>query len=138
MAAALGKTCGTCNMCCKVLEIEEFPKPAGRLCEHCTSGSGCGIYMTRPQVCRDFMCEWLAERSISSTLKPDRIGALFMVEADTENYLAVCDPAKPQAWRHPLVMRHLLAMAREGHVVVAKAGLLAWRIYPTGECSPWA
>jgi len=28
--------------------------------------------------------------------------------------------------------------AKEGRVVVAKAGLLAWRIYDNGAVSPWA
>jgi hypothetical protein len=42
------------------------------------------------------------------------------------------------AWRHPLVFKHLLKKAKEGRVVVAKAGLIAWRIYDTGEVAPWA
>ncbi|MDP3067597.1 MAG: hypothetical protein Q8M72_02885, partial [Methylocystis sp.] len=58
-----GKACGSCYFCCKVLEIEEFKKPAGKLCEHCALTGGCGVYDTRPDVCRDYYCRWKDERS---------------------------------------------------------------------------
>jgi uncharacterized protein len=137
MAVIPGKSCGACNLCCQVLDIEELSKKAGKLCPNCVTGAGCGIYMTRPQVCRDFECEWLTERAIPPTLKPDRTGTLFMISADTEQYQAVCDPTRPQAWRNPLVLKFLIAKAKEGHVVVAKSGLMSWRVYPSGECAPW-
>jgi len=137
MTAALGKNCGTCVMCCKVLDIDEFKKPAGVLCQNCASGGGCSIYATRPQVCRDYECLWLTERSYPMTLKPDRVGTILMDDPDSDEYHAVCDPAKPQAWRTPLVFHHLIAKAKEGRIVVAKAGLLAWRIYESGEIAPW-
>ena len=59
MAAAPGKSCGACTMCCSALEIAHFNKPAGPLCVNCRVGGGCAIYAERPQVCRDFECEWL-------------------------------------------------------------------------------
>jgi Fe-S-cluster containining protein len=124
-------------MCCKVLEIDEFKKPAGRLCVHCELGKGCGIYEKRPDVCREYECLWLTERDLSVSLKPERIGALLMEDPDSDEYQAVCDPAKPMSWRHPLMFKHLVAKAKEGRVVVAKAGLNAWRIFETGEWGPW-
>ena len=137
MPAALGRSCGPCTLCCQVLEIDEFDKPAGMLCSNCKLGGGCKIYKKRPDVCRDFECEWLTERDVSVVLYPNRTGVLFMVDADSEEYLAVCDPKKPHVWRTPLVFRHLLAKAKEGHVVVAKAGTFAWRVYTNGETAPW-
>ena len=77
------------------------------------------------------------ERTLSLQLRPDKIGTILMEDPDGEEYRAVCDPAKPMAWRHPLVFAHLLAMAKAGRVVVAKAGLTSWRIYETGEWGPW-
>jgi hypothetical protein len=63
MTSIPGKSCGTCNLCCQVLVIEELDKPPGPLCKHCKPGKGCKIYLKRPEVCRDFECEWLTERS---------------------------------------------------------------------------
>ena len=78
------------------------------------------------------------ERDVAVVLNPHRTGVLFMIDADSDEYLAVCDPKKPHLWRTPLVFRHLLAKAKEGHVVVAKAGTFAWRVYSNGETAPWA
>lgn len=125
-------------MCCQVLEIEIFEKPPGLLCTHCHKTEGCKIYHQRPQVCRDYECSWMMERSLPSTLRPDKVGTILMEDPDSDEYQAVCDPSKPLAWRHPLVFKHLVAMAKEGRTVVAKAGLKAWRIYDTGEWGPWA
>jgi hypothetical protein len=125
-------------MCCKVLEIDELDKPAGRLCANCVLGAGCSIYAERPDVCRGYECLWLTERDLPLNLKPDRIGAVLMNDSDSDEYQAVCDPSKPMAWRHPLVFKHLVAKAKEGRIVVAKAGLSAWRIFDSGEWGPWA
>ncbi|VFU07214.1 conserved protein of unknown function [Methylocella tundrae] len=118
-----GKACGACSFCCKVLEIVEFEKPAGVLCENCLKSGGCGIYESRPDVCRDYECLWKGDRGLGAPLRPDRVGVILMEDPDSDEYRAVCDPAKPLAWRHPLVFQHLVAMARSGRIVVAKAGL---------------
>jgi hypothetical protein len=131
-----GKSCGTCSLCCKVLEIEEFPKSAGILCEHCILNGGCGIYEERPDVCRDYECEWMGERSLGPQLRPDKVGTILMEDPDSDEYRAVCDPSKPLAWRTPLVFKHLVAMAKSGRIVVAKAGLKSWRIHASGEWGP--
>jgi len=133
-----GKSCGPCTFCCKVLEIEEFPKTAGVLCAHCAAGGGCGIYETRPQVCRDYYCQWKEDRGLSAQLRPDKVGALLMEDPDSDEYQAVCDPEKPFSWRNPLVFSLLVAEAKTGRVVVAKAGLRSWRIYEDGHWQVWA
>ena len=133
-----GKACGPCYFCCKVLEIEEFKKTAGKLCEHCVGSGGCGVYDTRPQVCRDYHCDWKEDRGLSSQMRPDKVGALLMEDADSDEYHAVCDPEKPMAWRNPLGFRYLVDLAKDGQIVKAKAGLRAWRIYADGhwqECA---
>ena len=138
MLAIPGKACGECSFCCKVLEITELAKPAGRLCEHClNSGSGgCGIYAARPQVCRDYECLWKGDRDMSPRLRPDRTGTILMEDPDSSEYRAVCDPEKPFAWLTPLVFKHLVAMAKSGRIVVAKAGLKSWRIRADGQWGP--
>jgi len=122
-------------MCCAVLEIDELNKPAGPKCADCGE-SGCRIYALRPQVCRDFECEWLTSRSLPQRFRPDRIGALFMEDYEVDEYRAVCAPSRPLAWREPKVFAHLVAVAKSGRTVVAKAGLKAWRIYASGEWGP--
>jgi hypothetical protein len=59
------------------------------------------------------------------------------MEADEgDEYRAVCAPEKPMAWRNPLVFAHLVKIAKSGRIVVAKAGLLSWRIFASGEWGP--
>lgn len=137
MSAIPGKSCGTCTLCCKVLEIDELQKKAGVWCADCLPNHGCAIYSRRPDVCRDYECLWLTERSLPQTLKPERTGTILMEDAETDEYQAVCDPEKPFAWRQPLVFKHLVGKAKEGRTVVARAGLKAWRIFESGEWAPW-
>lgn len=136
MSTIPGKACGECSFCCKVLEIAELEKPAGPWCSHCLKTAGCNVYETRPDVCRDFECLWKGDRGLSAQLRPDRVGVILMEDPDSDEYRAVCDPAKPMAWRNPLIFQHLLSVAKSGRLVVAKAGLKAWRIWPNGESGP--
>jgi hypothetical protein len=128
-----GKDCGSCSFCCQVLEIEELNKKAGDLCGHCSASGGCSVYATRPQVCRDYYCDWKDDRGLNAQFRPDRIGTLLMEDPDSDEYHAVCDPGKPFSWRNPLIFKHLVNLAKEGRMVVAKAGLRAWRIFPDGR-----
>ncbi len=136
MTAAPGKACGPCTMCCSALEIAELKKSAGPLCPNCRLGGGCTIYSDRPQVCRDFECDWLIRRDLSRRLRPDLVSTILMEDADSDEYRAVCAPNKPMAWRHPQIFAHLVAIAKSGRIVVAKAGLMSWRIFASGEWSP--
>lgn len=133
-----GKSCGPCSVCCKVLEIDHFDKRAGVRCVHCAETGGCATYATRPQVCREYQCLWKDERSLGPQLRPDRTGTLFMDDPDSDEYHAVCDPEKPFSWRNALVFKHLVGKAKQGRVVVAKAGLRAWRIFSDGRWQEWA
>ena len=136
MTAAPGKSCGPCTMCCSALEIVELKKAAGPLCGHCVAGSGCKIYAKRPDVCREFECDWLTERAIPATLSPHRTGVILMDCEDEGEYRAVCAPERPMAWLKPQVFKFLLAKAKSGRVVVAKAGLNSWRIFESGRWAP--
>jgi len=131
-----GKACGPCTFCCRVLEIEELDKRAGTLCSDCTAG-GCAIYASRPEVCQDYYCQWKEDRGLPATMRPDKVGTLLMDDPDSDEYHAVCDPSKPLAWRNPLVFKHLVLEAKSGRLVVAKAGLKAWRIFDDGHWQEW-
>lgn len=71
-------SCGGCTVCCLALNIEEFGKAAGIMCQHC-SGSGCGIYETRYQVCRSFLCGWRMVPELGDAWRPDRSGILLLI-----------------------------------------------------------
>lgn len=68
--------CGTCDACCTALGIadDQLKKIEGAPCEHLCA-SGCGIYETRPSVCRSFECQWL-QIGGSEKYRPDNSGLL--------------------------------------------------------------
>lgn len=76
-----GRECGDCVACCRKLEIvdPELAKPANVLCKHCTK-PGCGIYDTRPSVCRSFFCLWRHDENLPDLMRPDKCGVLFSFE----------------------------------------------------------
>ena len=78
----VAKTCGECRACCIELKIDtpEFQKDARTLCSHHT-GSGCGIYATRPKVCREFLCGWLLFPELGDDWRPDRSGVIVLQKA---------------------------------------------------------
>ena len=76
--SALQNSCGNCVVCCQWLDIvsDELSKKAGVLCVHCV-GNGCGIYETRPQVCRGFFCGYRLISQLGEEWRPDRSGVLI-------------------------------------------------------------
>ena len=73
------RTCGTCTVCCRVLEIKTLGKPAGTLCEHNT-GAACGIYQNRPAACAKWHCLWRKVEALPDELRPDRSEVMFSLE----------------------------------------------------------
>jgi hypothetical protein len=73
-----GRECGSCTVCCVVLAIDDpaLTKSAGTACQNCT-GTGCGIYASRPQTCRDFVCEWRRLALLDEDWRPDLSGVLI-------------------------------------------------------------
>lgn len=69
--------CGECTVCCTLSVVEEVDKKAGEDCKHCILKKGCGIYKTRPQVCKDFECAYL-QSNTPSELRPDKCGVMFV------------------------------------------------------------
>jgi uncharacterized protein len=135
---APGKSCGSCGLCCKVLEIGELPKPAGIYCPHCAIGTGCGIYPERPDPCRNFLCAWLYNPSMGPELKPDVAHVMICEWVDRRLVVAICDDDHPDAWRAPAVvnfLRQTAASLPSGWLVIAKLGAQSWRITPNAILS---
>ncbi|MCJ2016216.1 hypothetical protein MKK84_02045 [Methylobacterium sp. E-065] len=74
------RSCGSCTQCCQALEIQILDKPAGILCHHNT-GTGCGIYPERPEVCARWYCLWRRIEALPAALRPDRSGVIFSLES---------------------------------------------------------
>ena len=71
-AAQIGRSCGAYSLCCKVLGIDtpKSTKPPRQWCQHCTPGRGCGIYETRPPICRNYACAWLVGSGLGAAWYP--------------------------------------------------------------------
>ncbi len=72
-------SCGECAVCCSALRVIELDKPAGITCQHCT-GTGCGIYETRFEICRAFLCGWRLVPALGDAWRPDRSGVLILTQ----------------------------------------------------------
>ncbi len=79
-----GRTCGTCNVCCIALTIDdpELQKLQGHRCRHAQPDNSCGIYATRPQTCRTFYCGWRRLKWVRETLRPDVSGVLIRLHGE--------------------------------------------------------
>ena len=110
--------CGSCTLCCKLLEIGELEKPKDRWCPHCVPGSECRIYDNRPASCRDFTCLWLASQQeakpLPPELRPDRSKVVLYFSEDRKDVLGACDPASPNAWKEQAVFGLLDVIAQQG------------------------
>jgi hypothetical protein len=81
-----GRTCGTCDVCCIMLTIEdpELRKVQGYRCPHLKPRQGCSIYATRPHTCRTFYCGWRQLKWVRESLRPDRSGVLVKLDGEVE------------------------------------------------------
>ena len=81
--------CGSCQVCCELVEVEDLNKPAHTRCNH-QCESGCNIYPTRPEGCKLYACSYLEGTLNDESMRPDRCGVLtetvFMsFDADSPN-----------------------------------------------------
>jgi hypothetical protein len=72
------RQCGDCLMCCRVLAVEGVTEQ-GHACKFSQLGIGCVIYQERPQICRDFVCVWLAGALLEQH-RPDKVRAVVLTE----------------------------------------------------------
>ena len=78
-----GRDCGGCTVCCVFPTINkpEIQKLSGARCRHCLS-TGCGIYDSRPPVCRAYYCAWRTVDIFGDDWRPDKSGVLPYVETE--------------------------------------------------------
>ena len=73
-----GRTCGGCSVCCEFFAIDtvELQKAQDVLCPHCIRPAGCGVYDSRPTICREWHCGWRQLSTLDWRWRPDRSGVL--------------------------------------------------------------
>lgn len=83
MTLVAGRDCGACTVCCTFPTINkpEIQKLSGATCRHCTA-QGCGIYETRPPVCRSYYCAWRTVDIFDESWRPDLSGVMPYVETE--------------------------------------------------------
>jgi hypothetical protein len=131
------RSCGTCTLCCKLMAIAALNKPSGRWCQHCKPGRGCGIYETRPEECRTFMCNWLVDARLGPLWKPEKSKFVLITTREGNGIEIRCDPGFPTAWRSEPYYSQILnwsrdAAAMEG-IVVVYVGKMGTLVTPEGE-----
>jgi hypothetical protein len=94
-----GRLCGSCMMCCTVMQVDELSKPSGVTCSHAVAGKGCAIHDQRPRSCRRFFCGWRLDPNIDSLWKPDISGFVLTISLRYGAMLVMVDPARPLAWK---------------------------------------
>jgi hypothetical protein len=133
-------------MCCKVPPIPELEKPAGRWCSHAVTGKGCGIYESRPDVCRRFYCQWIVDPRLGPEWKPEKAKFVVFPDRDNKELINVMvDPAFPDAWSKPPFFAAIKNWVTEGatlgrfvlvHVGARVTAVLPDRIVPLGAVEP--
>lgn len=97
------RLCESCMACCTYFKITPMKKGPLEHCLHAdiklhsklsftgnSSCGNCGIYKTRPQVCRDYKCAWLLGYGDNED-RPDKSGMIIDTILKIEN----CFQAKP-------------------------------------------
>jgi len=99
------RTCGECKACCTVMAVVEIDKAADTTCKHVcnepNAAGGCGIYETRPEPCKDFVCMWLHDdgKIFRHMERPDKVGIMFDVtHTNGEGQCLVARATRPGAF----------------------------------------
>jgi hypothetical protein len=129
-----GRECGSCTLCCKVFNVVEIGKAAGKWCSHCKPGRGCKIHDNLPNECAVFNCLWKTEPTMSMHWKPDQAKMVLTVHPETHNIQVVVDPGLPSAWTRQPYHGQLRGLSKSnmanGHLVVVFVNELATLILP--------
>ena len=143
--AAVGRQCGACSLCCKLLKVLELNKPANVWCGHCKPGrGGCTIYDHRPNICRGYFCGWMMTKNVSDDWYPLKCHMVISLAKldDIQTVTITVDPSHPMSWREPGYHRQLRALAMRGlqveradrvHLVQVRVNDRVWLVLPNRD-----
>jgi hypothetical protein len=120
-AAELGRKCGSCSLCRKLLDIEEedITKPAHTWCQHCRPGhGGCSIYQRRPFICRIFACQWLIDGELGDEWAPMRSKMVLRMTPGPGKMALHVYVDDPTAWRRSPYLEQLRERSVRMYVVI--------------------
>lgn len=82
-----GRTCGTCNVCCVALTIDDpaLQKVQGYRCKNAQVDNSCAIYDARPATCQTFFCGWRWLKWVREPLRPDTSGVLVRLHNEVSS-----------------------------------------------------
>jgi hypothetical protein len=78
------RKCGSCRVCCSVMEITALEKPQFTPCVNLVkrqTTKSCSVYNERPAECRSFRCAWLSGFGTNAQ-RPDRCGVMLTGTSD--------------------------------------------------------
>jgi hypothetical protein len=144
-AARIGRECGKCSLCCKLLHVIELNKPANQWCGHCKPGhGGCTIHASRPQICRGYFCGWMLTKNVGDEwypLKSHMVISLAPI-GGIQTVTVTVDGNYPLVWREPEYHRQLRALALRGlkvdapervHLVQVRVDNRVWLVLPNKD-----
>lgn len=105
------RQCGSCTLCCKVLEVTDLGKPLNTVCNHIQAGGGCEIYSERPRQCRSFSCAWL-QGHLDDDWFPETAGMVAHFGLDSLNVQV--DLAAAERWREEPCFSKLCELSLKG------------------------
>jgi hypothetical protein len=121
-----GRDCDGCTMCCKLLAIDVLNKPRGKWCGHCNARSGCRIYQTRPEPCRNFYCGYRRIAGLDERWKPSHAKFLINYETELKRIVIHVDADRPGAWRqepfYSTILRWAGTATQDGGMVIVWKG----------------
>lgn len=112
------RSCGSCNLCCKIMEVVPEVKPDNHdWCQHANRPAGCAgckIYERRPQECRDFHCMWVIDQRFGEYWYPARSKIVIVARSDPDVVAFIVDPDYPLRWRQEPFFQDIKEIARAG------------------------
>lgn len=114
------RSCGDCQLCCRLVPVKDIEKPAGVRCQHQRHGKGCAVYAKRPTSCVLWSCRWLADEK-AELPRPDRCHYVVDIVPDFVTRVTVAgdeqimvaqvwiDPKYPDAWKCKSLFAFLLS-----------------------------
>jgi hypothetical protein len=125
----MNRTCGDCQLCCVLMPIKSFNKPANQRCHHQSHARGCKVHGTpdMPTDCRVWNCRWvLGAPGTEDLSRPDRAGYVLDVAPDfitvtqeggSTNVQVMqvwCDPKRPESHKDPRLRAYIADLAEQG------------------------
>lgn len=121
-------SCGSCQLCCRLLPVKSLGKLASERCKHQRFGKGCAIYARRPRECMVWNCRWLVDDDTSpfGLRRPDHVHYVIDVMPDfvrvtepssgrqeDQSVMQVwVDPQFPEAHRDPALRAYMVHIAQ--------------------------